>query len=146
MENKKLLDTTLLTILNQRIVTLFQNGGVFTFDELEAMLTDAKAMRTALKVPEIGTYLSVGRTGSSVPAEVNDGATFAPTLVFGSGDSQVMLSVNFNFWDIAESGIFLLTGANGWEAKHCYLAKTDWVKTYLENQKTTTQDIENLFS
>ena len=142
MENKKLLDTTLLNILNQRIITLFQNGGVFTLDELEAMLTDAKAMRTALKVPEIGTYLSVGRTGSSVPAEVNDGAT----LVFGSGDSQVMLSVNFNFWDIAESGIFLLTGANGWEAKHCYIAKTAWVKEYIKNLCTTDEDIENLFS
>ena len=142
----KLLDTRLLNILNQRIVTLFQNGGVFTLDELEAMLTDAKAMRTALKVPEIGTYLSVGRTGSSVPAEVNDGVAFAPTLVFGSGDSQVMLSVNFNFWDIAESGIFLLTGANGWEVKHCYIAKTAWVKEYIKNLCTTNEDIENLFS
>lgn len=144
--SNKLLDTKLLTILNQRILTLFQNGGVFMLDELEAMLIDTKAMRTALKVPEISSFIAVGRTGSSVPAEINAGASYSPILVFGSGDSQVMLSVNFNFWDINESGIYLLTGANGWEPKHCYIAKTDWVKNYLETQKTTTQDIENLFS
>ena len=141
----KLLDTRLLNILNQRIFTLFQNNGVFTLDELEAILTDAKALRTALKVPEIGTYLSVGRNGSSVP-EVNNGAYYSPTLVFGSGDSQVMLSVDYNFWDINEAGIFLLTGANGWEAKHCYIAKTAWVKEYIKNLYTTDEDIENLFS
>ena len=142
----KLLDTRLLPMLNQRIITLFQNGGVFTLDELEAMLIDTKAMRTALKVPEIGTYLSVGRTGGSVPPEINAGASYSPTLVFGSGDSQVMLSVNYNFWDINESGIYLLAGANGWEPKHCYIAKTAWVKKYIEDQKATIQDIENLFS
>ena len=142
----KLLDTRLLPFLNQRIVTLFQNGGVFTQEEQEAMLIDVKNIRTALKVPEVSSFVAVGRNGANGNANINGGAYYCPTLVFGSGDSQVAIFVDYNFMESNETGIFLLTGANGWEARHCHIAKTAWVKKYIEDQKATIQDIENLFS
>lgn len=107
--------------------------------------TNGAAIRSYVKAPEVGSFVSAGRVGNATNTSLGADVSFSPIFVWGGGDGFSMLITQYNFDKYGEKGISLCAGTNG-SLYQTYLAKTDWVKTYLENQKTTTQDIENLFS
>lgn len=139
----KLLDTRLLTYLKPRIVRPLHDIGQ---DELSGW-TSGGAIRDSVGVEQIAPFVSAGRNGASQNPSIGIDNYFMTLLAWGGGDATALLAVQYNFDKYAENGISLVAGTNsdGW-IFNSYLAKTDWVKTYLESQKTTTQDIENLFS
>ena len=138
----KLLDTRLLPIIKEKLITLMENVDQSSLDSW----VDGASIREYLKVSEIGTFLTTGRTYDSTSDSLGFTCSFSPVLGWGAGDCFAMLyAESYSFNKTNEQGISLIAGTNNFLGQ-AYIAKTDWVKTYLENQKTTTQDIENLFS
>ena len=141
--SNKLLDTKALTYLEPRITHPLHDIGQ---DELSGW-TSGGAIRDSAGVKRIASFISYGRNGASSNSNLGINDRYSPILAWGGGDVISLIAVNFRLDKTLEAGITLVTGNNDeGSLRQTYLAKTDWVKNYLENQKTTTQDIENLFS
>lgn len=141
--SNKLLDTKALTYLKPRIVHHFGDIGQ---EELTGW-TSGGAIRDSAGVDRISNFVAAGRNGASSNSNLGIYDWYSPILAWGGGDVLSLIAVNFRLDKTLESGITLVTGNNDeGSLRQTHIAKTDWVKTYLENQKTTTQDIENLFS
>ena len=141
--SNKLLDTKALTYLKPRITHQLID---IRQDELTGW-TSGGAIRDSAGVERISYFVAAGRNGDSSNSNLGIDISYTPLLAWGGGDATVLLAVRYNFDIYAEAGISIVAGTNSdGSIVKSYLAKTDWVKTYLENQKTTTQDIENLFS
>ena len=139
----KLLDTKVLTHLNPRITHPLHD---IELEELTGW-TSGGAIRDSAGVKRISDFVGVGRNSWSQNLNLGITDYFMSLLAFGGGDATVLLAVHYGFNKYAETGISICAGINEeGSIKQAYIAKTDWVKTYLETQKTTTQDIENLFS
>ena len=139
----KLLNTKILTYLKPRIIHLFNDIGQ---DELTGW-NSGGAIRDSAGVERITQFISAGRNAASSNSNLGIFDWYSPILAWGGGDVLSLIAVNFRLDKTLEAGITLVTGNNDeGSLKQAYIAKTDWVKKYVEDQKATIQDIENLFS